>query len=79
MPIYRQFAARQVPVRSVAFEREHCTGNGIKMGGAMGAKSIVPEWIQVHPTVLSGTIARGNVSITTWHHCHACDFEVLDF
>ena len=27
----------------------------------------------------SGTIASRNVSIMTWHRCHACDFEVLDF
>lgn len=31
---------------------EHCTGDGIKMGEAVGAKSIDLEWIQVHPTAL---------------------------
>jgi len=31
---------------------EHCTGDGIKMGEAMGAKSIDLEWVQVHPTGL---------------------------
>merc|ERR1712187_1039844 len=31
---------------------EHCTGDGIKMGEAIGAKSIDLEWVQVHPTVL---------------------------
>merc|ERR1739848_53799 len=29
---------------------EHCTGDGIKMGEAIGAKSIDLEWVQVHPT-----------------------------
>merc|ERR1712151_180646 len=28
---------------------EHCTGDGIKMGEAIGAKSIDLEWVQVHP------------------------------
>jgi flavocytochrome c len=31
---------------------EHCTGDGIKMGNAIGAKSIDLEWVQVHPTGL---------------------------
>merc|ERR1719507_2478708 len=31
---------------------EHCTGDAIKMGEAMGAKSIDLEWVQVHPTGL---------------------------
>ena len=35
------------------------------------------------PTILhdasSGTIARGNVSLVTWHHCHTCNFDVLVF
>ena len=31
---------------------EHCTGDGIKMGEAIGAKSIDLEWVQVHPTGL---------------------------
>merc|ERR1712151_1076511 len=31
---------------------EHCTGDGIKMGEAIGAKTIDPEWVQVHPTGL---------------------------
>merc|ERR1719183_2726527 len=31
---------------------EHCTGDGIKMGEAVGAKSIDLEWVQVHPTGL---------------------------
>jgi len=31
---------------------EHCTGDGIKMGDAIGAKSIDLEWVQVHPTGL---------------------------
>eukprot|EP00929_Paragymnodinium_shiwhaense_P110778 TRINITY_DN77_c0_g2_i7.p1 TRINITY_DN77_c0_g2~~TRINITY_DN77_c0_g2_i7.p1 ORF type:complete len:526 (+),score=166.55 TRINITY_DN77_c0_g2_i7:110-1579(+) len=31
---------------------EHCTGDGIKMGESIGAKSIDLEWIQVHPTGL---------------------------
>merc|ERR1712137_1478915 len=29
---------------------EHCTGDGIKMGEAIGAKTIDLEWVQVHPT-----------------------------
>ena len=29
---------------------EHCAGNGIKMGEAVGAESIDLEWVQVHPT-----------------------------
>merc|ERR1719510_1672884 len=28
---------------------EHCTGDGIKMGEAIGAKTIDLEWVQVHP------------------------------
>jgi len=31
---------------------EHCTGDGIKMGEAVGAKAIDLEWVQVHPTGL---------------------------
>merc|ERR1719507_2216032 len=31
---------------------EHCTGDGIKMGEAIGGKSIDLEWGQVHPTGL---------------------------
>merc|ERR1712176_118919 len=31
---------------------EHCTGDGIKMGEAIEAKSIDLEWVQVHPTGL---------------------------
>ena len=30
----------------------HCTGDGIKMGEAIGAKTIDLEWVQVHPTGL---------------------------
>merc|ERR1719220_1689514 len=31
---------------------EHCTGDGIKMGEAIRAKTIDLEWVQVHPTGL---------------------------
>merc|ERR1719386_474130 len=31
---------------------EHCTGDGIKMGEAIGGNSIDLEWVQVHPTGL---------------------------
>merc|ERR1719498_1322628 len=31
---------------------EHCTGDGIKMGEAVGANSVDLEWVQVHPTGL---------------------------
>merc|ERR1719356_1468735 len=31
---------------------EHCTGDGIRMGEAIGAKTIDLEWVQVHPTGL---------------------------
>jgi len=31
---------------------EHCTGDAIKMGEAMGARSVDLEWVQVHPTGL---------------------------
>merc|ERR1719345_557568 len=31
---------------------EHCTGDGIKMGEKIGAKSVDLEWVQVHPTGL---------------------------
>merc|ERR1711953_1196876 len=31
---------------------EHCTGDGIKMGEAIGAASLDLEWVQVHPTGL---------------------------
>merc|ERR1712040_32619 len=31
---------------------EYCTGDGIKMGLAIGAKTIDLEWVQVHPTGL---------------------------
>jgi len=31
---------------------EHCTGDGIKMGESIGAKTIDLEWVQVHPTGL---------------------------
>merc|ERR1712159_455433 len=31
---------------------EHCTGDAIKMGEAIGAKTIDLEWIQMHPTGL---------------------------
>ena len=31
---------------------EHCTGDGIKMGEAIGAATIDLEWVQVHPTGL---------------------------
>lgn len=31
---------------------EHCTGDGIKMGEAIGARTIDLEWVQVHPTGL---------------------------
>merc|ERR1719453_3014614 len=31
---------------------EHCTGDGIKMGNAVGANTIDLEWVQVHPTGL---------------------------
>merc|ERR550532_1024890 len=30
----------------------HCTGDGIKMGEAIGGKTIDLEWVQVHPTGL---------------------------
>merc|ERR1712139_728451 len=31
---------------------EHCTGDGIKLGESVGAKTIDLEWVQVHPTGL---------------------------
>merc|ERR1711937_743268 len=31
---------------------EHCTGDAIKMGEAVGANSVDLEWVQVHPTGL---------------------------
>merc|ERR1712045_474764 len=31
---------------------DHCTGDGIKMGEAIGGKTIDLEWVQVHPTGL---------------------------
>jgi len=31
---------------------EHCTGDGIKMGESIGARTIDLEWVQVHPTGL---------------------------
>jgi len=31
---------------------EHCTGDAIKMGEAVGAKTVDLEWVQVHPTGL---------------------------
>ena len=31
---------------------EHCTGDGIKVGAPIGAKTIVVEWVQVHRTGL---------------------------
>ena len=31
---------------------EHCTGDAIKMGEGVGARSIDLEWVQVHPTGL---------------------------
>merc|ERR1719328_226993 len=31
---------------------EHCTGDGINMGEAIGATSVDLEWVQVHPTGL---------------------------
>merc|ERR1719159_2035491 len=31
---------------------EHCTGDGIKLAEAVGAKTIDLEWVQVHPTGL---------------------------
>merc|ERR1712025_885166 len=31
---------------------EHCTGDAIKMGEAIGASSVDLEWVQVHPTGL---------------------------
>merc|ERR1719299_97417 len=31
---------------------EHCTGDGIRMGQAIGGKTIDLEWVQVHPTGL---------------------------
>merc|ERR1712039_837377 len=31
---------------------EHCTGDGIKLGEEIGAKTIDLEWVQVHPTGL---------------------------
>merc|ERR1711879_464508 len=31
---------------------EHCTGDAIKMGDSIGAKTIDLEWVQVHPTGL---------------------------
>jgi len=31
---------------------EHCTGDGIKMGEAIGASAVDLEWVQVHPTGL---------------------------
>merc|ERR1711972_319923 len=31
---------------------EHCTGDAIKMGEGIGAKTIDLEWVQVHPTGL---------------------------
>ncbi|CAE8583630.1 unnamed protein product, partial [Polarella glacialis] len=31
---------------------EHCTGDGIKMGEAIGGKTIDLEWVQIHPTGL---------------------------
>ena len=30
---------------------DHCIGDGIKMGEAVGAKAVDLEWVQVHPTV----------------------------
>merc|ERR1712188_17170 len=32
---------------------EHCTGDAIKMGEAVGAASVDLEWVQVHPTGLA--------------------------
>ena len=29
---------------------EHCTGDGIEMGEAIGGKSVDLEWVRVHPT-----------------------------
>merc|ERR1712137_1159377 len=31
---------------------EHCTGDGLKMSMAVGAKTVDLEWVQVHPTGL---------------------------
>ena len=31
---------------------EHCTGDGIKMGEVIGAKTFDLDWVQVHPTGL---------------------------
>mmetsp|Transcript_3632 Transcript_3632/g.8283 ORF Transcript_3632/g.8283 Transcript_3632/m.8283 type:complete len:502 (+) Transcript_3632:51-1556(+) len=31
---------------------EHCTGDGIKMGEAVGGRTVDLEWVQVHPTGL---------------------------
>ena len=31
---------------------EHCTGDGIKMGERVGARTIDLEWVQIHPTGL---------------------------
>merc|ERR1711937_786346 len=31
---------------------EHCTGDGIKLGAEIGAKTVDLEWVQVHPTGL---------------------------
>jgi len=31
---------------------EHCTGDGIKIGEGIGAKTVDLEWVQVHPTGL---------------------------
>jgi len=38
---------------------EHCTGDGIKMGVEMKAKTIDLEWVQVHPTGLVKTSDPG--------------------
>ena len=37
---------------------DHTTGDGIKMGEAIGARSIDLEWVQVHPT--------GALRATSW-------------
>ena len=46
---YHQSSSRQVPYLP-ATNGEYCTGVGIKMGAAIGAKTIVLVWVHVHRT-----------------------------